>query len=99
MTRSPTAKLGDACADCGDDVPAISWPKMRGAEWEPLWIFLRSVPQMPQVAILTSSSPGPMRGNGNGFNAHVVDAAIDHGAHGGGNAVDSTLEFQGWRFG
>ncbi len=25
--------------------------------------------------------------HGDGFNAHVVDAAIDHGAHGGGNLL------------
>ena len=45
-------------------VPAISWPKMRGAECEPMWIFFRSVPQMPQVATLISSSPGPIAGTG-----------------------------------
>ena len=50
VTPSPTAAT----------TPAISWPKMRGAECEPMWIFLRSVPQTPQVAILMSSSPGPI---------------------------------------
>ena len=51
----------DALPD-GAMVPAISWPKMRGAEWEPVWIFFRSVPQMPQVATLISTSPGPIVG-------------------------------------
>ena len=45
-------------------VPAISWPKMRGAECEPEWIFFRSVPQMPQVSMRTSTSPGPISGTG-----------------------------------
>src|ERR1017187_7603701 len=37
---------------------------MRGAEWLPVWIFLRSVPQTPQEATFTSISPGPMAGTG-----------------------------------
>src|SRR5438270_2585042 len=42
--------------------PAISCPKIRGAECDPVEIFLRSVPQMPQVWIRTSSSPAPISG-------------------------------------
>ena len=60
---------------------------MRGAEWEPMWIFLRSVPQMPQVATLIRQLSRADVGHGDGFNAHVVDAAIDHGAHGGGELL------------
>ena len=40
---------------------------------------------MPQVWILTSTSPGPISGHGNGLDAYVVHPAIDCGAHGGGN--------------
>ena len=38
-------------------MPAISCPKIRGAECDPVWIFFRSVPQMPHVSIRTSTSP------------------------------------------
>src|SRR5271157_3056233 len=37
---------------------------MRGAECEPLAIFLRSVPQIPQVWTRTRISPGPTSGTG-----------------------------------
>src|SRR5580704_2418002 len=37
---------------------------MRGAECDPVAIFLRSVPQMPQVCTLRRSSPAPIRGTG-----------------------------------
>src|SRR3954469_16373750 len=37
---------------------------MRGAECEPVDIFFRSVPQMPQVCTRTRSSPGPICGTG-----------------------------------
>ena len=38
--------LADAAAAT---TPAVSCPKMRGAECDPVDIFLRSVPQIPQV--------------------------------------------------
>ena len=47
FTPSPTIAI----------VPAISCPKIRGAACEPVWIFFRSVPQIPQVSIRTSTSP------------------------------------------
>src|SRR5215469_3170522 len=37
---------------------------MRGAECEPVEIFLRSVPQMPQVCMRTRTSPAPISGTG-----------------------------------
>src|SRR5271157_3680445 len=37
---------------------------MRGAECEPVDIFLRSVPQIPQVWTRTRISPGPISGTG-----------------------------------
>src|SRR5258706_14617185 len=37
---------------------------MRGAECEPVAIFLRSVPQMPQVCTRTRISPAAMEGTG-----------------------------------
>src|SRR5579864_2078824 len=37
---------------------------MRGAEWEPVAIFFRSVPQTPQECTRTSISPGPIFGTG-----------------------------------
>ena len=45
-------------------VPAISWPKMRGPGSRPFWIFLMSVPQMPQASTRTSISAGPTSGTG-----------------------------------
>src|SRR5208337_476479 len=44
--------------------PEVSCPKMRGAEWDPLEIFFRSVPQIPQVWTRTRISPGPISGTG-----------------------------------
>src|SRR5277367_3304484 len=44
--------------------PEVSCPKMRGAECEPVAIFLRSVPQIPQVWTRTRISPGPISGTG-----------------------------------
>ena len=38
--------------------------KMRGAECDPFEIFLRSVPQMPQVCTRTRISPCPIAGTG-----------------------------------
>src|SRR6185312_244379 len=37
---------------------------MRGAECEPVAIFFRSVPQIPQVCTRKSNSPGPIAGTG-----------------------------------
>src|SRR6478609_5333953 len=37
---------------------------MRGAECEPVAIFFRSVPQIPQVCTRRSNSPGPIAGTG-----------------------------------
>ena len=44
-----------------------------------------SVGQTPQTATLTSSSFGADARDGDGFEAQVVDAAINDGAHGFGN--------------
>ena len=66
-------------------VPAVSWPKMRGGGTVPCWIFLMSVGQTPQTATLTRSSPGADARDGDGFEAQVVDAAVNDGAHGFGN--------------
>ena len=66
-------------------VPAVSWPKMRGGGTVPCWIFLMSVGQTPQTATLTSSSFGADARDGDGFEAQVVDAAINDGAHGFGD--------------
>ena len=45
-------------------MPAISWPKIRGPGSSPFWIFLMSVPQMPQASTRTSISAGPTGGTG-----------------------------------
>ena len=55
---------------------------MRGAECEPVWIFFRSVPQIPQVCTRISTSPGPIAGHRNRLDADIVHAAIDSGVHG-----------------
>src|SRR5882724_1815662 len=63
MTRSPTWKfltpwpIDTIC-------PAVSWPKILGAECEPVAIFFRSVPHMPQVCTRIRTSPGPISGTG-----------------------------------
>src|SRR5260370_17747142 len=44
--------------------PAVSCTKIRGAECEPVAIFLRSVPQIPQGWTRTRISPGPTSGTG-----------------------------------
>src|SRR5580704_12743225 len=44
--------------------PEVSCPKMRGAEWEPVEIFFRSVPHTPQEWTRTSISPAPIFGTG-----------------------------------
>src|ERR1051326_918033 len=54
VTPSPTAAI----------TPEVSCPKMRGAEWEPVEIFLRSLPQTPQECPHNSISPGPILGTG-----------------------------------
>ena len=61
ITRSPSAKRVTP-APRATTTPAISCPKMRGAECDPVEIFFRSVPQMPQQCIRTNSSPGPIPG-------------------------------------
>ena len=45
----------------GGDAPTVSCPKIRGAACEPVWIFLRSVPQTPHAATRTKASPGRSR--------------------------------------
>src|SRR5271157_1847604 len=54
VTFSPTAAT----------MPVVSCPKIRGAECDPVAIFFRSVPQMPQVWTRTRISAGPIRGTG-----------------------------------
>src|SRR5215472_856791 len=44
--------------------PAVSWPKIRGAECEPVEIFFKSVPQIPQVCTRSRTSPRPISGTG-----------------------------------
>ena len=53
--------------------PAVSCPKMRGAECDPVAIFFRSVPQMPQVCTLTSNLAGADLRNRNCLQADVID--------------------------
>ena len=40
----------------------VSWPKIRGTECEPVAIFFKSVPQIPQVCTRNSNSPAPICG-------------------------------------
>src|SRR5664279_1044083 len=63
ITRSPT-RNSVTLSPAATTTPVVSWPKIRGAEWEPVAIFFRSVPQMPQVWTRTSISPGPILGTG-----------------------------------
>ena len=52
--------------------PAVSWPKMRGGDTVPYWIFLMSVGQTPQTATRTSNSCGPMLGTGTIFTRNIT---------------------------
>src|SRR5690242_4816538 len=63
MTRSPGANLV-TFSPTAATVPEVSCPKIRGAECEPVAIFLRSVPQIPQVWTWIRISPGPICGTG-----------------------------------
>jgi hypothetical protein len=63
MTRSPGENLV-TFPPIAATVPEVSWPKIRGAECEPVAIFFRSVPQIPQVWTLIRISPGPISGTG-----------------------------------
>ena len=72
VTPSPTAAT----------TPAVSCPKMRGAECEPVAIFFRSVPQMPQVCTRTSISPGANLRHRHRLQADIVHAVIDRGHSG-----------------
>src|ERR1051326_8085362 len=63
MTRSP-GRYWVAPPPTAAITPEVSWPKMGGAEWEPVEIFLRSVPQTPQECTRSSISPGPIVGTG-----------------------------------
>ena len=65
-------------------MPTVSWPKMRGAECDPVWIFFRSVPQIPQLSTRMSTSPAANRRHRNGLNAYIVHAPVDRGLHGRG---------------
>src|ERR1700760_1913413 len=62
-TRSPPAKVLIPPPTAAM-VPTVSWPKIRGAECDPVWIFFKSVPQIPQLWTWMRTSPGPMAGTG-----------------------------------
>ena len=89
MTRSPSLKF-ETPSPTATTRPEVSWPKIRGAECEPVAIFFRSVPQMPQVCTRTRSSPGPIFGTGTGLVTKYIldkkwiffDPSIGVAAHG-----------------
>src|ERR1700722_5325078 len=62
-TLSPAANW-ETPAPTAATSPEVSWPKMRGAECDPVAIFLRSVPQTPQVWTRSRISPAPILGTG-----------------------------------
>src|SRR5438876_4831972 len=63
MTRSP-GRCWVTSLPTAATTPEVSCPKTRGAECEPVEIFFRSVPHIPQVWTFMISSPGPILGTG-----------------------------------
>ena len=79
MTRSPTLNLLTP-SPIATICPAVSWPKMRGAECDPVEIFFKSVPQMPQVYPDKHLTGANLRHRDH-FQADIILAAIHCGAH------------------
>ena len=97
MTRSPTWIAGYAFAHGDDGAGHLVAEDARGG--------VRAVVDLLQIGSADAAGgdfdqqlAGADGRDRDGFDAHVVDAAIDHGAHGGGNpGVD--MDLQRWRFG
>ncbi len=65
--------------------PEVSWPKIRGAECDPVAIFFRSVPHTPQECTRNEHLSAANFGDRNGFETNIIDAAVNGRLHGRGN--------------
>ena len=90
-------EFGDACADFGDDAGhLVAEDARRGVRAHV--DFLEIGAADAAGGDLDEQFAGADARNGDGLKAHVVDAAVDDGAHGGGDlGIDP--KFQEWRFG
>jgi len=73
----PAANLADVSSYGGDYAGGFHVRRCAVRNGSRSQFFFKSVPQTPHVCTRTSNSPGTDLGNGNGFQADVVDSAID----------------------
>src|SRR5262249_2940202 len=94
MTRSP-GENGLTARPTAATAPEASWPKMRRAECEPVAIFFRSGPQIPQVWTRMKSSSSPIYATGTVAVSRTGEAARHGGEQAGVNSCGKILESKG----